>query len=135
MARHWPWWVAGCVVAYNPLWFLPERLAAAGALTVSERGAIWAILWVVGCVASCFGFLALFRGAVRTRRAWMDSLSRAAYIIYMVHYVYVVWLQRALMGVSVHASVKFLVVFMGATLLSWLTAQGLLGVSWLRRVL
>ena len=65
----------------------------------------------------------------------MDSLSRSAYIIYIVHYVYVLWLQRALMGVSVHASLKFLAVFTVATLLSWLTAQCLLGFPWLRRVL
>ena len=67
-------------------------------------GAIEAVLWVVSCVASCFAFLALFRGAVRTTRPWMDSLSRSAYIIYVVHYVYVLWLQRALMGLEVHAS-------------------------------
>ena len=65
----------------------------------------------------------------------MDSLARTAYIIYLVHYLYVVWLQRALMGVHCHASLKFLVVFTGATLFSWLTAQCLLAFTWLRRVL
>jgi len=135
LARHWRWWVATCFVAYNVLVFLPMGLAAAGALTAFQRGTIGAVLWVVSCVASCFAFLALFRGAVRTRRPWMDSLSRSAYIIYLVHYVYVLWLQRALVGSEVHASLKFLVVFTGATLFSWLTAQGLLAVPWLRRVL
>jgi hypothetical protein len=65
----------------------------------------------------------------------MDSLARSAYIIYIVHYVYVVWLQRALMDVRCHASLKFLVVFGAATLLSWLTAQCLLTFTWLRKVL
>jgi glucan biosynthesis protein C len=135
LARGWPWWIRVCFVAYNVLVFLPMGLEARGALTASQRGAIWAFLWVASCVASCFGFLALFRGAVRKRRPWMDSLSRSAYAIYIVHYVYVLWLQRALMGVNVHASLKFLVVFTGATLFSWLTAQCLLGFPWLRRVL
>jgi hypothetical protein len=135
LARRWLWWIWACLVAYNMLWFLPMRLEATGALTESQRGAIWAFLWVASGVASCFAFLALFRGAVRTRRPWMDSLSRSAYVIYIVHYVYVLWLQRALMGLNVHASLKFLVVFTGATLLSWLTAQCLLGLPWLRRVL
>jgi glucan biosynthesis protein C len=135
LARHWPWWAAACFVAYNVLWFLPMGLAAAGALTAPQRGAIWAFLWVVSCVASCFAFLAIFRGVVRARRAWMDSFSRSAYIIYIVHYVYVLWLQRALMGVNVHAGLKFLIVFTGATLFSWLTAQCLLGFPWLRKVL
>jgi Acyltransferase family len=135
LARRWPAWIIGTLVAYNVLWFLPMGLAAAGVLTAAQRGAVWAILWVVSCVASCFGFLALFRGVVGTHRRWMDSLARSAYIIYIVHYVYVVWLQRALMGVRCHAGLKFLVVFTGATLLSWLTAQCLLAFTWLRRML
>jgi len=106
-----------------------------GSFTTIQRGAIEALLWVMSCVASGFAFLALFRGAVRTRRPWMDSLSRSAYIIYLVHYAYVLWLQRALMGLEVHASLKFLIVFLGVTFFSWLTAQGLLAFPLLRRVL
>jgi hypothetical protein len=62
----------------------------------------------------------------------MDSLARSAYIIYIVHYVYVLWLQRAVMGVDAHAAVIFLIVFT-ATLFSWLTDQCLLVFPWLRR--
>jgi hypothetical protein len=134
LARHWPWWLCACIVAYNLLWFLPKALEAAGVLTADQRGAIWAILWVASCVASCFSVLALFRGAVRTRQRWLDSLSRSAFIIYIVHYIYVLWLQRALMGVNIPASLKFLLVFSGATLSSWITAQCLLAFPWLRRV-
>lgn len=134
LARYWPWWLCACFVAYNMLWFLPMGLEAAGALTADQRGAIWAILWVVSCVASCFALVALFRATVRTRRHWMDSLSRSAYIIYIVHYAYVLWLQRWLMGINIHASLKFVIVFSGATLFSWLTAQCLLAFWRLRPV-
>ena len=65
----------------------------------------------------------------------MDSLARSAFVIYIVHYVYVVWLQRAMMGLNLHASFKFLVVFIGATVFSWLSAQCLLFFPRLRRVL
>jgi surface polysaccharide O-acyltransferase-like enzyme len=64
----------------------------------------------------------------------MDSLSRSAFIIYIVHYIYVLWLQRALMGGNIPAGLKFLIVFSGATLLSWLTAQCVLAFPRLRRV-
>ena len=64
----------------------------------------------------------------------MDSLSRSAFIIYIVHYIYVLWLQRALMGIKIHASLKFLIVFSGATLLSWITAQCVLAFRRLQRV-
>jgi glucans biosynthesis protein C len=135
LARHWPWWIAASFIAYNALMLLPFGIASAGPLTETQRGAITAVLWVVSCVASCFAFLALFRGAVRTTRPWMDSLSRTAYVIYLVHYAYVLWLQRALMDVEVHASLKFLVVFSGAALCTWVTARGLLAFPLLRRML
>lgn len=135
LVRYWPRWLCACVVVYNLLWFLPGTLEAAAVLTADQRGAIWAILWVVSCVASCFAFLAFFRGAVRTRRWWMDSLSRSAFIIYIVHYVYVLWLQRAFLVVIIPASLKFLIVFSSATLLSWLTAQCVLAIPPLRRLL
>jgi hypothetical protein len=135
LARHWRPWAWACFIAYNVLVFVPIGLAAIHLLGAYQRGAIEAVLWVASCVASGFAFLAIFRGTVRTRRPWMDSLSRSSYIIYLVHYVFVVWLQRAVMGVDVHASAKFLIVFAGALALSWLTAQGLLAVPWLRRVL
>ena len=134
LARRWPGWILACFVAYNVLWFLQMWLEGIGALTSDQGGAIWAILWVVSCVASCFGFLALFRGALGTRRRWMDSLARSAFVIYIVHYVYVVWLQRAMMGLNFHASLKFLVVFSGATIFSWLSAQCLLAFPCLQRV-
>ena len=65
----------------------------------------------------------------------MDSISRSAFIIYIVHYIYVLWLQRAFMGVNIPASLKFLIVFSGATLASWINSQCLLAFSRLRRVL
>jgi glucans biosynthesis protein C len=125
LACHWPWWVAAAFAVYNAL----------VVTSLTERGATPAILWVASCVASSFAFLALFCGAVRTPRRWMDSLSRSAYVIYLVHYVYVLWLQRALMSVDVHASLKFLIVLTGAVLFSWLTAQCLLRVRCLGRML
>jgi hypothetical protein len=65
----------------------------------------------------------------------MDSLSRSAYIVYLVYYVYVLWLQRAFMAVDIHVGLKFLIVLTGTVLFSWLTAQCLLGIPWLGRML
>lgn len=135
LARHWPWWLAGCFIAYNALVFVPRLLVSAGYLSAFQSGILAAVLWVISCVASCFGFLAWFRGAIHARRRWMDSIARSAFTVYLVHYVYVLWIQRALMGLDVHASLKFLATFTVATGLSWLTAQGLLMVPSLRRIL
>jgi len=90
---------------------------------------------VASCVASCFGFLAMFRGMEIHARAWMNSLSRSAYVMYLVHYVYVLWLQRLMLNRPVHASLKFLFVFLATVLLSWLTAQMLLRIPKLKTIL
>lgn len=122
LARYWPSWVLACIVAYNALWFIP-RWPLVHQLSGSSQRTLEALLWVTSCVASCFGFLALFRGVDLPRRAWMNSLSRSAYLMYLVHYVFITWTQRIMLDRPLHASVKFLFVFLSTTLLSWATVQ------------
>lgn len=131
LARHWLWWVIACFVAYNLLVFAPRILP----LTPHGRGDLEAALWVLSCTASSFAFLALFRGVVRQRRAWMDSLARSAYAIYLVHYVFVLWTQYALLAAPLSAAAKFLATFAIATSMSWITAQALLRIPGAQRVI
>jgi glucan biosynthesis protein C len=126
LARHWRLWILGCVIAYNALVFVPR---------IYPRPKLEAVLWVLSCVASCFGFLALFRGIQLTSRSWMNSLSRSAYVMYLVHYVFLTWMQRLMLDQPVHASIKFLFVFLSTTLLSWLTAQAFLRIPKLNTIL
>lgn len=122
LARRWPLWLLGCLLAYNALWFLP-RWSVVHQLPGADQKTLEALLWVLSCVASCFGFLALFRGVSMTSRPWINSLSRSAYVMYLVHYVFITWTQRVVLDRPVHASIKFAFVFLATTLLSWLTAQ------------
>jgi peptidoglycan/LPS O-acetylase OafA/YrhL len=134
LARRWPYWIAGCVLAYNALWFVPQW-SVVHQLSPLEHGVVWALLWVLSCVASCFGFLALFRGIKIKSRAWMNSLTRCAYGMYLVHYIYVLWLQRLVLDRPIHPSIKFLFVFLATTLLSWATVQAALRIPKVRDVL
>jgi glucan biosynthesis protein C len=134
LTRRWPYWIAGCVLAYNALWFIP-KWSVVHRLSTLEQGGAWALLWVLSCMASCFGFLALFRGVQMKSRPWMNSLTRCAYGMYLVHYIYVLWLQRLLLDRPIHASLKFLFVFLGTTFLSWATVQGALRIPKVRDVL
>ncbi|MGO9429659.1 acyltransferase family protein [Rhodoblastus sp.] len=135
LARNWRWWLAGCIVAYNLLIFVPRSHSLIVVLSARGMGALESILWVISCVASCFGFLALFRGVVCTRRPWMDSLARSAYAIYLVHYVFVLWAQFILLDEPLPASIKFATTFAFAVLFSWMTAQALLWIPGARHVL
>jgi hypothetical protein len=134
LARHWLLWLLGCIIAYNALWFVP-RWSLVHQLAASQQNALEALLWVASCVASCFAFLALFRGIDFKSRVWMNLLARSAYIMYLVHYVFITWTQRLMLDRPIHASIKFLFVFSSTTLLSWLTAQALLSVPKLRSIL
>jgi hypothetical protein len=54
--------------------------------------------------------------------------------MYLVHYIYVLWLQRLVLNRPIHASIKFLFVFLGTTLLSWATVQAALRIPKVRDV-
>ena len=134
LARRWPVWISGCILAYNALWFVPGWHLV-HQLSASHQQMLEAVLWVGSCVASSFGFLALFRGIELRSSPWMNSLSRSAYVMYLVHYVYVTWTQRVLLDRPIDAGIKFLFVFLSTTLLSWLTAQVFLQIPKLKSIL
>jgi glucan biosynthesis protein C len=134
LARRWPFWIAGCVLVYNALWFIPEW-PVVGQWPALQQGALEAVLWLLSCVASCFGFLALFRGVRMAGNRWMSSLSRCAYGMYLVHYVFVTWTQRLVLDRPMHASIKFAFVFLVTAFLSWLSTQVALRIPGVKSIL
>jgi peptidoglycan/LPS O-acetylase OafA/YrhL len=49
----------------------------------------------------------------------LDALRPSAYGVYLVHYIFIIWLQYLLYDTSFHAGVKFAIVFAGTLSLSW----------------
>ena len=118
LARRWYLWLVGSMGA-SALTFPP----AVGALT---RGHPWAELGyiadfalVFSCATSGFAFLALFVRFARKPFVVFDSLSENSYGIYLTHYVFVIWLQYALLGASMSGLEKACLVFLGTLALSW----------------
>jgi peptidoglycan/LPS O-acetylase OafA/YrhL len=72
------------------------------------------------CAASSLFVIALVIRFVRPWR-WADSLSANAYGIYLVHYLFVVWIQYAALRWSAPAFVKGLAVSLAAVSMSWAT--------------
>ena len=54
-------------------------------------------------------------------RSWADSLSANAYGIYLVHYVFVIWIQYVALRWTLPAFVKGIVVSLAAVAVSWMT--------------
>jgi len=133
-------WRDGLVAA--PLMYVVLVIFQRGlAMAQSEGGFadIWRIgadvAFVVSCAVSCLAFLALFLRFCR-RDGWIGrSLSRNAYGIYLVHYVFVTWLQWKLLDMPLPVLEKVLIVFAGTVLLSWLTTAILRLIPGFARVL
>jgi len=120
LARNWQIWAAAAVVTVC-IWggltslTLPDWSEArfAGKLAAS-------FAYPVACVAGGFMLLALCLRFAADKRLWfLDSLSANAYSIYLVHYVFVVWLQYALLDSDLFAVGKSTIVFAGALAMSW----------------
>lgn len=124
LARHWLALLAAAVAGFAlwggltsltlPDWNaspLPYRLAAAFAFPAA-------------CASGAFSLLAICLRWMRARHRALDSLSAHAYSIYLLHYVFVVWLQYALLGVGFDVFEKAGLVLVGGLSLSWAVSAG-----------
>jgi hypothetical protein len=119
LAQHWRVWIAAAIAAFF-LWIgltaLTMNPNAPASLVVRFAAAL---SFVIACPAACFATLALFVRFAARRIEAAESLSDNAYGMYIVHYVFVVWLQYALLDVPLFAIAKAAIVFSGTLLMSW----------------
>jgi hypothetical protein len=118
LARRWALWAVGALVSFGV-----ATGVAIAAITVHIGSRGWEVAgdatFVLSCAASSFAFLALFVRFAKTRRRVWDSLSENAYGMYLIHYVFVSWLQYSLLRAGLPAIAKGSLVFLGTALLSW----------------
>jgi peptidoglycan/LPS O-acetylase OafA/YrhL len=104
------WWLWGLMMVAA---FAAEAaLVRTGATTGAK------ILFPVSCAASSFFVIAAVIRFARQSQ-WADYLSANAYGIYVVHYVFVIWLQYAALRWTMPVVVKGVAVFDVALGLSW----------------
>jgi surface polysaccharide O-acyltransferase-like enzyme len=129
LARHWGAWLAASVVGFV-LWALPTSLmldARETSLLVQTAAALG---FVLACASGCFVLLALCLRFAPERTRILDSLSINAYSMYLLHYVFIVWLQYLLLPVALFAAGKAAIVFSGTLALSWVAAVAFGNVAW-----
>jgi glucans biosynthesis protein C len=125
LARHWAIWLGAALSAFL-LWIAPTALvfdlrdAAPLGLQISAD-----LGFVLSCASSFLFIIAVFLHFASTRSRVLDSLSRNAYGIYLVHYLFVVWLQYALLNAPLSAFAKAAIVFGVTLVLSWATSAAL----------
>ena len=125
LPQRWPLWAGGTLAAFL-LWVIPTALSVQGQGTSLPGLQIVAGLGLALCSASaCLGWMAISLRFAARRWPVIDSLSENAYGIYLVHYLFITWLQYLLLRVASFALAKAMIVFTGTLMLSWATAMAI----------
>jgi hypothetical protein len=122
LAHRWPVWLALALVFFVSWMGLTSLVLNNASAPLVLRAGV-DLCFAAACASGCFSMLSLCLrfGAVHSRI--LDQMSKNAFGLYLVHYVFVVWLQYALLGVAVFAVAKAAFVFGGTILLALATTN------------
>jgi surface polysaccharide O-acyltransferase-like enzyme len=79
----------------------------------------YGLAFAVFSAAMTFTVPAIFLRFAQSSWRLLDALQPSAYGVYLLHYIFIVWLQYAVYDASFHAGVKFAIVFTGTLAMSW----------------
>jgi peptidoglycan/LPS O-acetylase OafA/YrhL len=135
LAPQWAAWLVAAAVAFVAEYFLSGFAAQHPSLQTSLLVTFsWTFSWTLSCAASSFAFLALFLRFANTGRVWADSLAQNSYAIYLLHYMFVSWLQYGATAIHLAPWLKLIGVFSAAAVLSWWTAAAIRRIPVVARV-
>ena len=118
LARRWLAWAVAMPLAFAA-WIGPTALVVQGHGTAMPGLQVLADLGLVLTAAtSTFALIALFSRFASAPSPLFGRFSESAYGIYLVHYVFVIWLQYLLLGAALFAVAKGAIVFAGTLALS-----------------
>jgi glucan biosynthesis protein C len=119
LARRWRLWFVGSLACLG-LWMgltastFPDASSAPLILQIGADAS-----FALAGASGCFFMIAASLRFGGVRSPIVISLTRNAFGIYLIHYVFVVWLQYALLAAPLFAFLKAAIVFGGALALSW----------------
>ncbi|HYW62167.1 MAG TPA: acyltransferase [Bradyrhizobium sp.] len=128
LARRWPLWLGVAALSYAAilaLVYVHHNWVA----DFNTPPLVWSIGYCLAFAifsgAMCFTIPAIHLRFAKAGWPLLDALQPSAYGIYLVHYIFIVWLQYAVFDLPLHAGAKFAIVFIGTLSLSWAVASGL----------
>lgn len=124
LAKRWALAGAATLVSFV-LW-----LAVAGLAMASDGPSLpvqicQALSFVLCCAAGVLFMVALFLRFAHRRLPMLEPLNDKTYGIYLIHYVFSVWLQYALLGLAIFGGVKAAIVFIGTLSISFISVAAL----------
>jgi peptidoglycan/LPS O-acetylase OafA/YrhL len=122
LAKRWPVWLVFALAFYGAILALVyihhNSVADFDSPPLTWRVG-YSLAFAMFSAAMVFAVLAIFlRFAGRTWRL-LDALQPSAYGIYLLHYIFIIWLQYAVYDYALPAGVKFAIVFIGTLSMSW----------------
>ena len=123
LARCWTMWLAAALASLG-LWLGVSALTFHRAASLGVQAAA-DLAYVIACACGCFFLIGASLRFAAARSRLLGALGANAYGLYLLHYVFVVWLQFALLALPLFALVKAPIVFAGTLLLTW-TANAML---------
>jgi peptidoglycan/LPS O-acetylase OafA/YrhL len=123
LAKRWPIWLAVAIAFYG---------AILGLVYVHHNGTAnfnappqwwhvsYSLAFAIFSGAMCFTVPAIHLRFVKRRWRLLDAMQPSAYGIYLLHYIFIVWLQYAVYDLPLAAGAKFAIVFIGTLSMSWL---------------
>lgn len=122
LKKSWLFWTAMSLLSFA----LTEWLTFKGLMVLSGIGLsslfsnfLSELVFVTTCIFTCLALLNLFKSSINHTGLFWRSLSANAYGIYLIHYVFVSWLQFALLNADLTVLFKVITVFLISAPVSW----------------
>jgi surface polysaccharide O-acyltransferase-like enzyme len=122
LAKRWPVWLAFALVFYGAILGLVyvhhNWVADFNSPPLTWRLG-YGLAFAMFSAAMAFTVSAFFLRFAESGFSLLDALQPSAYGVYLLHYIFVIWLQYAVFDYSFPAGVKFAIVFAGTLSMSW----------------
>jgi surface polysaccharide O-acyltransferase-like enzyme len=121
LAKRWPTWLGFAAAFYAAI--LIGVYAHHNWMDYNDPPLSWrtayGLAFSMYSAAMAFTVLAVYLSSAKLALGLLDAVRPSAYGIYLVHYIFIIWLQYAVYDYSWPAFVKFLIVFTGTLSGSW----------------
>jgi peptidoglycan/LPS O-acetylase OafA/YrhL len=122
LAKRWPVWLGFALVFYLAILVLVYAhhnwVADFDSPPLSWRTS-YGLAFAGYSAAMAFTVSAIFLRFTHAEWGVLDAMQPSAYGIYLLHYVFIIWLQYAVYDTSFPAFIKFVIVFSGTLSMSW----------------
>jgi surface polysaccharide O-acyltransferase-like enzyme len=122
LAKRWPLWLAVAVVFYGAI--LGLVYAHHNWVEHFDAPPLWwtwsyGLAFAIDSGAMAFTLPAILLRFARANWRFLDAMRPVAYGIYLLHYIFIIWLQYAVYDLALDAGAKFAIVFAGTLSMSW----------------